>query len=540
MRDAKREEKAKGVKAKETGGKAQKFEELLSSYETGLKGFREGQIVKGKIIRISKSEVLVDIGYKSEGVILLSEFTDPQAMKVGDEIEVLLEQKEDEAGMVVLSKRKADRARSWEQIIEKCEEGSIVEGKIFKKVKGGLMVDIGMEAFLPGSLVSLRPTHNLDQFIGQDLKFKIVKMNKRRKNVVLSHRDFLQEERLRKREKLLEELEVGQICKGVVKNITDFGAFIDLGGIDGLLHITDMSWSRISHPSEMLAVGDEIEAMVLKIEKAEKRISLGLKQKTQSPWGEVEKKYPVGSRVKGKVVNIVAYGAFVELEKGVEGLVHISELSWTRRVSHPSEMLAIGDIVECQVLNIDQANEKISLGIKQTEADPWLLVEERYKVGSKITGKVRNLTDHGAFIELEKGIDGFLHLSDMSWTKKINHPSEFLKRGKAVETVVLSVDKAKRKISLGLKQLIPDPWSDISKRYRIDSIIKGSVTKITNFGIFIELEKDVEGLVHISQIELDQPADLKKLFKVGDTVKAKVIKIDDTERKIGLGIKGLK
>ena len=540
MRDAKREEKAKRVKAKETGGKAQKFEELLSSYETGLKGFREGQIVKGKIIRISKSEVLVDIGYKSEGVILLSEFTDPQAIKVGDEIEVLLEQKEDEAGMVVLSKRKADRARSWEQIIEKCEEGSIVEGKIFKKVKGGFMVDIGMEAFLPASLVSLRPTHNLDQFIGQDLKFKIVKMNKRRKNVVLSHRDFLQEERLRKRERLLEELEVGQICKGVVKNITDFGAFIDLGGIDGLLHITDMSWSRISHPSEMLAVGDEIKVMVLKIEKAEKRISLGLKQKTQSPWDEVEKKYPVGSRVKGKVVNIVPYGAFVELEKGVEGLVHISELSWTRRVSHPSEMLAIGDIVECQVLNIDQANEKMSLGIKQTEADPWLLVEERYKVGSKITGKVRNLTDHGAFIELEKGIDGFLHLSDMSWTKKINHPSEFLKRGKAVEAVVLSVDKAKRKISLGLKQLIPDPWSDISKRYRIGSIIKGSVTKITNFGIFIELEKDVEGLVHISQIELDQSADLKKLFKVGDTVKAKVIKIDDIERKIGLGIKGLK
>lgn len=537
MRDAKKEEKAEGVGAEKTKKEARRFEELLSSSEAGLKGFREGQIVKGKVIRISKSELLVDIGYKSEGIIPLSEFTDPQAIKVGDEIDVLLEQKEDEAGTVVLSKQKADRVRSWEQIIEKSEEGSIVEGRVFKKVKGGFMVDIGMEAFLPASLVSLKPTHNLDQFIGQVLKFKIVKMNKRRRNVVLSHRDFLQEERLRKRERLLEELEVGRICKGVVKNITDFGAFIDLGGIDGLLHITDMSWSRISHPSEMLAVGDEIEVMVLKIEKAEKRISLGLKQKTPSPWDEAQKKYPIGSRVKGKVVNIVAYGAFVELEKGLEGLVHISELSWTRRISHPSEMLAIGDIVECQVLNIDPTNEKISLGIKQTETDPWLEVEERYKVGSKITGKVRNLTDHGAFIELENGIDGFLRLADMSWTKKIDHPSELLKKGKVVEAVVLSVDKAKRKISLGLKQLIPDPWPDISKRYRIGSIIKGSVTKITNFGLFIELEKDVEGLVHISQIEIDQPTDLNKLFKVGATVNAKVIKIDDIERKIGLSIK---
>lgn len=532
-----RKSKAKGSEF-EDKQKVGEFAEILKSYKK-IEGFREGQIVKGKIVEIYPKEVMVDIGYKSEGVIHLNEFSDPATIKVGDEIDVMLELREDEEGKVVLSKRKADRSKSWDRIIEKYEEGSIVEGKVFKKVRGGLMVDIGMEAFLPASLVSLKPTRNLDQFLGKDLKCKIVKMNKKRKNVVVSHRDYLREEKVKRKAKLLVEIEVGQIRKGTVKNITDFGAFVDLGEIDGLLHITDMSWSRIRHPSEVVAVGDEIEVAILGVDKEKERISLGLKQKTPSPWEEVEKKYPVGSRVKGRVVNILPYGAFIELEKGLEGLCHISELSWTRRVAHPSEMLAIGDIVEAQVLGVDRANEKISLGLKQTEANPWLKVEAKYKVGAKITGKVRNLTDYGAFVELEAGIDGLIHISDMSWTRKVSHPSEVLKKGKNVEAIVLAVDRENRKISLGLKQLIRDPWPEISERYRVEAVVKGKVTKITNFGVFLELEPDVEGLVHISQVAEPPPANLEELFRVGDIVKAKVIKVDSIERKIGLSIKGV-
>ncbi len=532
-----RKSKAKGSEF-EDKQKVGEFAEILKSYKK-IEGFREGQIVKGKIVEIYPKEVMVDIGYKSEGVIHLNEFSDPATIKVGDEIDVMLELREDEEGKVVLSKRKADRSKSWDRIIEKYEEGSIVEGKVFKKVRGGLMVDIGMEAFLPASLVSLKPTRNLDQFLGKDLKCKIVKMNKKRKNVVVSHRDYLREEKVKRKAKLLVEIEVGQIRKGTVKNITDFGAFVDLGEIDGLLHITYMIWSRIRHPSEVVEVGVEIEVAILGVDKEKERISLGLKQKTPSPWEEVEKKYPVGSRVKGRVVNILPYGAFIELEKGLEGLCHISELSWTRRVAHPSEMLAIGDIVEAQVLGVDRANEKISLGLKQTEANPWLKVEAKYKVGAKITGKVRNLTDYGAFVELEAGIDGLIHISDMSWTRKVSHPSEVLKKGKNVEAIVLAVDRENRKISLGLKQLIRDPWPEISERYRVEAVVKGKVTKITNFGVFLELEPDVEGLVHISQVAEPPPANLEELFRVGDIVKAKVIKVDSIERKIGLSIKGV-
>jgi small subunit ribosomal protein S1 len=511
--------------------------ELEAFYAKGVTTLAEGEIIRGKVVGITGKEVLVDIGYKSEGILALEEFDDESDVKIGDEINVLLEKKEDENGMVIVSKRKADRAMGWERIINNYNEGDNIEGRVARKVKGGLMVDIGLDAFLPASQISLRGAKNIDQYIGNTYQFMIVKVNKPRKNIVLSRRELLLKEREVSRDKLLKEIEIGQVRTGLVKNIADFGVFIDLGGVDGLLHITDMSWGRISHPSEMVAIGDNIDVKILGIDKESNKISLGLKQKSSSPWVGIEEKYPVGSKLKGKVVNIVPYGAFIELEKGVEGLIHISEFSWTRRISHPSEMLAIGDMVEAVVLNLDIASQKIALGIKQTESDPWKGISDKYPSGARVKGKVRNLTDYGAFVELEEGIDGLIHISDMSWTKKINNPSEFLKKGQKLEVVVVSVDEVNHKISLGLKQLTEDPWTALVEKYQIGTQVEGIITKITTFGIFVEIDTELEGLVHITEIALEPTMKVEDCFKVGDTVKARVIKVDNEQRKIGLTMK---
>ncbi|MBU1043837.1 MAG: 30S ribosomal protein S1 [Candidatus Omnitrophica bacterium] len=511
--------------------------EFEAFYAKGVTTLAEGEIIQGRIVGITGKEVLVDIGYKSEGILALEEFDDPSEVQIDAEINVLLEKKEDENGMVIVSKRKADRSLGWERIINNYNEGDNIEGRVSRKVKGGLMVDIGLDAFLPASQISLRGAKNIDQYIGNTYEFMIVKVNKPRKNIVLSRRELLLKEREVNRDKLLKEIEVGQVRTGLVKNIADFGVFIDLGGVDGLLHITDMSWGRISHPSEMVAIGDNIDVKILGIDKESNKISLGLKQKSSSPWVGIEEKYPAGSKLKGKVVNLVPYGAFIELEKGVEGLIHISEFSWTRRISHPSEMLAIGDMVEAVVLNLDIANQKIALGIKQTESDPWKGISDKYPAGAKVKGKVRNLTDYGAFVELEEGIDGLIHISDMSWTKKINNPSEFLKKGQKLEVVVVSVDEVNHKISLGLKQLTVDPWTSLVEKYQIDTQVEGTITKITTFGIFVEIDTELEGLVHVTEIVLDPSMKVEDCFKVGDMVKAKVIKVDNEQRKIGLTMK---
>ncbi|MFH0771804.1 MAG: 30S ribosomal protein S1 [Candidatus Omnitrophota bacterium] len=513
-------------------------EAMSKIYDETLKDVKEGEIVKGVVIGITPQEILVDIGYKSEGVIAIEEFYEPQLIKVGDEIEVLIESRENDEGMVVLSKRKAERMQVWEKIISESKEGDVVTGRIIKKVKGGLTVDIGVEAFLPASQVFLKGFGNLNQLLGQTMSFVIVKINKPRKNIVVSRKDAIARERETAKGKFMDDLKAGQLVQGTIKNITDFGAFINIGpGVDGLLHITDMSWGRVSHPSELLAVGDKVGVMLLGIDKQSGKLSLGLKQKTPNPWLSVESKYPINSKVKGKVVNIVPYGAFVELEKGIEGLVHISEFSWTKRIGHPSEVLAIGDMVEAVVLNIDKDNQKIALGIKQTEVNPWLEVVNKYPVGTQAKGKVRSFIDYGAFIELEEGIDGLLHNSDISWTRKINHPSEVLKKGQKIDAVVLSVDAENRKLSLGMKQLAADPWSEFSAKFQPGTIAEGTITKITNFGLFIELSADLEGLAHISELPAEQAAKLEESFKVGDKVKAKVLRVDDAERRIALSLK---
>jgi len=517
-------------------GKA-KQDNLDKIYEDTLKDFKEGEIVKGKIVRISFKEVLIDIGYKSEGYIPLSEFPNRSSLKLGDEVDVLLESKENDDGMVVLSKWKAERKMGWEKILKDHKEGDIIEGRVSRKVKGGLMVDVGLEAFLPASLVAVRGFSNLNQYMGQKLKFKIVKINKARRNIVLSRKDVLKQEQQESRNKLIQELKKGEVRPGVVKNITDFGAFIDLGGVDGLLHITDMSWGRVSHPSEIVALGDKIDVVILDVNREDLKVSLGLKQKTPSPWQDVEKKYPQGTKIKGKVVNILPYGAFIELEKGLEGLVHISELSWSRRINHPNEVLAIGDVIEAVVLNVDGQAQKISLGMKQMEADPWLKVKERYPVGSRVKGKVHSLTEYGAFIELEVGIDGLIHISDMSWGKRLTHPEEILKKGQKIEAAVLSVEQESRKIALGLKQLTADPWPQILKRYPQGLEVEGTVGRVTNFGVFVQLEKDLEGLLHISELKEPTTVKLADTFKAGDKIKVRIIKVDAEQRKIALTMK---
>ncbi|MFQ6031624.1 MAG: 30S ribosomal protein S1, partial [Candidatus Zixiibacteriota bacterium] len=441
----------------------EEFNELLKMYETTLHDIREGEIIKGKVMGVTKEDVIVDVGFKSEGIIPLSEFSEPVNIKVADEIEVFLDAIEDQDGQLVLSKQKADFMRVWEKVRESHDKGELIEGKIMRRIKGGMVVDLlGVDAFLPGSQIALKQIPDFDALLGQTMQFKVIKLNKARRNIVVSRRVVLEEERQRQREKLLTEVQPGQIREGVVKNITDFGVFIDLGGVDGLLHITDMSWGRISHPSELVALGDKINVKILDFDKSTGRISLGLKQLTPYPWENIEKRYPAGKRVKGKVVSITDYGAFVELEKGVEGLIHISEMSWTQHIKHPSKLMGIGDVVEAAVLSVDKENEKISLGIKQLEPDPWENIEEKYKVGSKVSGRVRNLTAFGAFLELEEGIDGLIHISDMSWTKRIQHPSELIKKGERTEVVVLNVDKENRRISLGYKQLTEDPWPELS------------------------------------------------------------------------------
>jgi small subunit ribosomal protein S1 len=499
--------------------------------------FAAGEIVKGTVIEVRPKEVLVDIGYKSEGVVSGAEFDDIKAVKVGDLVEVLIEKLEDREGMVILSKEKAEFKQNWEKILTICNEGGTITGKVKAVVKGGLIVNVGVEAFLPASQIDIIPPKNLNVFVGNNYEFKVVKINQDRQNIVLSRRELIEQERAGRRQKLLTEMVPGDVIKGVVKNLTDFGAFIDLNGIDGLLHITDMSWGRLSHPSDLLKVGQELDVVVLDINKEKERVSLGLKQKMANPWDSIEQKYAMGSKVKGKIVNLVPYGAFVELEPGVEGLVHVTELSWTKRIAKPSDVLKQGDEIEAVVLGINREEQKISLGIRQLESNPWDLAEQKYPIGTRIKGQVRNLTSYGAFVELEEGLDGMVHVSDLSWTRKINHPSELLKKGDVVEATVLEVDKANQRISLGMKQLGTDPWENIENFYKVGDLVSGKVTKLASFGAFIGMEHDIDGLVHISQVSEDHVDKIKNVLKVGQDVTARVIKIDRAERRIGLSIK---
>jgi small subunit ribosomal protein S1 len=505
--------------------------------QTGVLPFAAGNIVKGTIIEVRPKEVLVDIGYKSEGVISASEFEDIKVVKVGDEIDVLIEKLEDREGMVVLSKEKAEFKKNWERILTICNEGGTISGKVKAIVKGGLLVNIGVEAFLPASQIDVTIPKNLAQYVGNNYDFKVVKINQERQNIVLSRRELIEQERLERRQKLLAEMTPGDIRKGTVKNITDFGAFIDLNGIDGLLHITDMSWGRIGHPSELLKVGQDIDVVVLDINREKERVSLGLKQKLANPWDTIEQKYPVGAKVKGRVVNLVPYGAFVELEPGVEGLVHVTELSWTKRIAKPSDVLKADQEIEAVVLGINREEQKISLGLRQLEANPWDKAQEKYPQGTRVKGKIRNLTSYGAFIELEEGLDGMIHVSDISWTRKMNHPSEVLKKGDEVEAVVLEVDKANQRIAVGLKQLTPDPWESIDGLYKVGDLVTGNVTKLASFGAVIGLQHEIDGLVHISQISEERVDKIKNVLKVGQEVTARVIKIDKSDRRIGLSIK---
>src|SRR5881296_3865055 len=505
--------------------------------QTGALPFAAGNIVKGTIIEVRPKEVLIDIGYKSEGVVAGAEFEDIKVVKVGDEVNVLIEKLEDKDGMVVLSKEKAEFKQNWDRILSICKEGGTVSGKVKAVVKGGLLVNIGVEAFLPASQIDIIPPKNLAGFVSNTYDFKVVKINQERQNIVLSRRELIEQERMERRQKLLSEMTPGDIRKGTVKNITDFGAFIDLNGLDGLLHITDMSWGRIGHPSEILKVGQDIDVVVLDINREKERVSLGLKQKMANPWDSIDQKYPVGARVKGRVVNLVPYGAFVELEPGVEGLVHVTELSWTKRIAKPSDVLKQGQDIEAVVLGINREEQKISLGLRQLEANPWDKAEEKYPPGTRVKGKIRNLTSYGAFIELEEGLDGMIHVSDISWTRKINHPSEVLKKGEEVEAVVLEVDKANQRIAVGVKQLSQDPWANIDQLYKVGDLVSGNVTKLASFGAFIGLHHEIDGLVHISQISEERVDKIKNVLKVAQEVTARVIKIDKNDRRIGLSIK---
>jgi small subunit ribosomal protein S1 len=513
-------------------------EELEQLYEESLKHIQEGEIVRGRVVHIGRDSVLVDVGYKSEGIIDLDEFPDQgRHLQVGEEVDVLLEEKEDSEGQVILSKEKANRIKIWDDISKKYDNNDVVDGVVVARIKGGLTVDIGLKAFLPGSQIDLRPVRNLDKLIGERLQMRIIKLNKRRGNIVLSRRVLLEEERQRAKEKTLASLAEGQIIEGVVKNITEYGAFIDLGGIDGLLHITDMSWGRVSHPSELFAIGDKVRVMVLKFDQEHERVSLGLKQMTPDPWMDVAEKYPETSRVSGKVVSITDYGAFVELEEGIEGLVHVSQMSWARRTRHPSKIVNIGDTIEAVVLSVDRDKKRISLGMKQIEPNPWTTVDERYPVGSEVEGKVRNLTDFGAFIALEEGIDGLIHISDMSWTQRVKHPSEILKKGQKVRAVVLNVDKDNERLSLGLKQMELDPWTQVQTTYHVGQDVRVKVVKVTNFGAFAELEDGVEGLIHLSELSREKITDPEEVVSVGQELDAKIIKIDIETRKIGLSVR---
>jgi small subunit ribosomal protein S1 len=510
------------------------MQELIAK---SLRDFKEGSIVKGRILEIRPREVLVDIGYKSEGVIPASEFDDMNDVEVGDEVEVLLEKLENEDGMVVLSKEKAAHKQNWDKIVKVFEGDGLIKGKVKAVVKGGLTVNIGVEAFLPGSQIDIVPPKDLQQFVGNTYDFKIVKINDERKNVVLSRREIIEQERAEKRTRFLETVKLGDTVKGVVKNLTDFGAFIDLDGMDGLLHITDMTWGRLTHPSELLKIGQEIDVVVLDINKEKERVSLGLKQTQRNPWDKIEERFPVGATVHGKVTNLVPYGAFVEIEEGVEGLIHVSELSWTKRITRPSDVLTQGQQIEAVVLGVNKEEQKISLGVRQLEPNPWDVIEHKYVIGSRVKGKIRNMTAYGAFVELEEGIDGMIHVSDLSWTRKINHPSEVLKKNDEVDAIVLDIDKVNQRISLGVKQLDSDPWKEIDQKYKIGDLVHGKVTKLASFGAFVQLQDDIDGLVHISQLSEEHVAKVKDVLKVGQEVEARVIKVDKAERRIGLSIK---
>jgi small subunit ribosomal protein S1 len=512
--------------------------QMARMYEQTLKDFTEGSIIPGKVLEVRPDGVLVDIGYKSEGMISAQEFGDMATVNVGDVFNVLLEGIEDDEGMVMLSKTRAEQQERWNKVLETYKEGSIVQGKVYSRVKGGFIVDVGgVESFLPGSQADVSPMSDPDGLVNQMVDFKIIKINDDRRNIVLSRRELMEDRRRDRKRELLQEIKVGQTRKGVVKNITDFGVFVDLDGMDGLLHITDMSWGRINHPSEVAKVGQELEVMILDVNLEKERVSLGLKQRMANPWDNIGAKYPVGSRLRGKVVNLVPYGAFVEIEQGVEGLVHVSEISWTKRIARASDVLAVGQEVDVVVLNVNKEEQKIALGIRQTEENPWDGVRERYPIGARVHGKVRNLTSYGAFVELEEGIDGMVHVSDMSWTRKVNHPSELLKKGDDVAAVVLEVDPDNQRISLGLKQAQEDPWSTIASRLKVGQMVTGKVTKLASFGAFVEIEEGIDGLVHVSQISDERVEKVKDVLKAGQEVKARIVRIDPVDRKIGLSIK---
>jgi small subunit ribosomal protein S1 len=520
---------------------ADQAEDFRSMYLDSLRNVTEGEVVTGRVVSVDKDVVLVDVGYKSEGVIPIEEFrgkTGEIAVTAGEEIEVYLEQMEDGEGRIVLSKQKVDRQKIWTRLFKAFENQETMEGVITRRIKGGLVLDInGVDCFLPASQVGLRPTSDLDQFIGQTVGVRIIKFNRGRGNVVASRRVLLEEERAQKRTQTLKELEAGQVRRGTVKNIVQYGAFIDMGGIDGLLHITDMAWGRVSHPSEVVQIGQEIDVKILSIDKENGKISLGLKQRSADPWTAIDIKYPASSRHKGKVVNLTDYGAFVKLEEGVEGLVHVSEMSWLKRVKHPSAVVSVGQEIEVVVLNLDLQNKKISLGMKQTEADPWTTLEGRLPIGTTVKGQIKSLTDYGAFVELEDGIEGLLHISDMSWTSNLKSPADLVKKGDDVEVKILNIDKEKRKISLGLKQLQPDPWEGIAGRFQLGATVPVKILRTTNFGAFVELEPGVEGLIHISQVAETPPAKVEDVVTPGQEVSARIVKLALEERKIGLSLR---
>ncbi len=516
----------------------EKRAEFQSFYESSMKNYKEGEIVTGVIVGMSEDSFLVDIGFKSEGFINRNEFPDKGAkLKINDEVQVFLDKTEDNDGQVVLSKEKANRIKMWKKVELFFETGEIIEGTVVSRAKGGLTVDIGLKAFLPGSQIDLRPIRDMDRIIGKKFQMKVIKMDKKRNNIVLSRRIILEEQRKIEKADTLATIEEGKTVEGVVKNITDYGVFVDLGGIDGLLHITDMSWGRVNHPSELFSLGDKIKVVIMKYDKEKERVSLGHKQITEDPWINISEKYEVGSKIRGKVVCITDYGAFVEVEQGIEGLVHISEMSWSRHIRHPSKLVAIGDTVEAIILSLDKDKKRISLGMKQIEPNPWDNIEEKYPEGAVVEGRIRNLTDFGAFVELEEGIDGLIHISDMHWTKKINHPSEVVKKRETVKTVVLKIDSDAQRFSLGIKQLTPDPWKKLAGKYKIGTDVKCKVCKVTNYGAFVELEEGIEGLIHISQLAAKKISNVESFMPVGKEVTARVIKINAVDRKIALSIK---
>jgi small subunit ribosomal protein S1 len=524
----------------------EEYARLLDSYDSSFRNIAEGEVVKGTVLKVTASEVIVDVGYKSEGIIALTEFLDENGqltVEAGDLVDVLLERTEDREGYVVLSREKAEKMKIWDEVEKAYADRKVVIGRVIERIKGGLAVDIGVRAFLPGSQIDVRPVRNLDALRGQELRMRVIKVNKKRGNIVLSRKALLEEENAEKKKHTLETLAEGKVLRGVVKNITDYGAFIDLGGIDGLLHITDMSWGRVGHPSELFKVNDEIDVIVLKYDAATERVSLGHKQLITDPWANVMERYPVGARMAGKVVSLTDYGAFIELESGVEGLIHVSEMSWSKRVKHPSKILNVGDPVDAMVLGVDPTARRISLGLKQVETNPWHDLAEKYPVGAKIQGKVRNLTEFGAFVEVEEDIDGLIHISDMSWSKRIKHPSEVLKKGDVVEAMVLNIDADNQRLSLGLKQLATDIWDDFFSRRHVGDTIEGKVVRMTNFGAFVELDEGIEGLIHVSEFDDSRYAgksDEKIDLKVGENYQMKIIKLAPEDRKIGLSIRALK